>query len=464
MPLTTTPYPYQRKAAAKIEVFGGRALVGDDMGLGKTFEALLWARRNPEVMEHCPIIVVTPAGLKWSWEREAMIHMAMQAHVLETRRPIKRAPVGGWKILVINYEILDAWLPLLRSLKPKLVIVDECHMISNMATKRYKAVKTLVEGVPHLLCLSGTPLTNQPAELFPTLNLLRPDLFPSFGEFVHEYTIPKLTPWGWTFARPRKRKLPKLHRFLKKNVMIRRLKEDVLHELPEKTRVVVPLEITAKARKEYDRAERDFIGWLKLRSPAKAKRASRAEQVTKVSYLKRLIAKLKTDRVCEWIDNFLKENDGKLVVFGVHRSILEGLQERYSKISVLVNGSVKGRKRQQRVDRFRDDKNIRLFFGNMKSAGVGLNGLTAANHCAFIEFGWTPGEHNQAEDRIHRIGQVMPAFCHYLVVRNTIEDRLCSIIHEKQKTLTTILDGKGALNLEQDVMAILLNDLARRAA
>lgn len=434
--MTTKPYAYQSDGALQIERFGGRALLADEQGLGKTLTSLLWARRNPEAR---PAVVVCPASVKYNWQAEALRHFGLRADVLEGTRPPAQSLAGAAPLLVLNYEIVGAWLKHLKALRPRLVILDEAQAVCNRKAQRSKNAKALCEGVPHVIALSGTPLVNRPAELWQVLNLVRPDLFPKFWPFAQRYAGPELKRWGWTFNGATN--LDELNKILRETVMIRRLKKDVLRELPPKRRASVTLPLAGP--QEYLRAERNFLNWLNAIDAARAARASRAEQVARLTYLRCLVGRLKLPAVFQWIDDYLEGCDDKLVVFGVHKEVLGPLAQRYQGECVTVDGSVVGRNRQKAVDRFQADPNTRLFFGNIKAAGKGLT-LTAAPAVAMVEFPWTPGDLAQAEDRIHRIGQTREACIYFLTAKDTVEDKLVRVIGRKQAVLDQTLDGLPA--------------------
>lgn len=436
--MRTDLYNYQKKGVRRIEGFDIRALLADEMGLGKTLQFLATLRRNHK---RCmPAVVVCPASLKWNWARESLMHIGCRAYIAEGRTPPDHAPIkANIRLVIINYEILPYWMDWLEDLNPQLVGVDECQYIKNRDAQRTKSVKMLCRNRPHIVMMSGTPLTSRPAELWPALNILMPEEFNSFMTYAWDYCKPRRTPWGWEYKGATN--LDELHELLTETCMIRRRKTDVLHELPDKTRVVIPFDLPRHARKEYEYAESNFMRWLaKSSGKATAKRARKAEQLVKMGYLKRLAASLKYDSTTEWVDNFFDDTDGKLVLFGVHQKIIKPLVERYKSMAVFVDGSVTGHKRQVAVDQFQTKDKVRLFVGNLQAAGVGLT-LTAAHNAAFAELGWTPGEHTQGEDRIHRIGQSNAATCYYLVARNTIEEDLCRILQEKQAVLEATLDG-----------------------
>jgi SWI/SNF-related matrix-associated actin-dependent regulator 1 of chromatin subfamily A len=144
-----------------------------------------------------------------------------------------------------------------------------------------------------------------------------------------------------------------------------------------------------------------------------------------------------------WIRDFLDGSSEKLVVFARHRAILKRLPREFHRIFVAVDGSVRGKKRQAAVDRFQNDPKIRLFLGNMKAAGHGLN-LTAASSVLFLELGWTPAEHEQAEDRVLRIGQEAGSVnVYYLIGRGTVEERILEMLADKRDICGKVLDGVG---------------------
>lgn len=429
----TKLYDYQKRGVLRLEALKGRALLADEMGLGKTIQALYYHKRNKKGTT----IVICPASLKWNWAREASVHIGEQAEIVEGKKPPTMEGFNQNRLIIINYEILGAWVAYLRKLKPSLIILDECHYIKNRKAKRTKAVRLLCKGVKEVIAMSGTPLTNRPAELFPILNLICPSKFRSFMPYAMRYCDAKKNPWGWDFKGAKN--LKELHSKLTDLMMIRRKKKDVLKDLPEKSRSVITVPISN--RKEYDEAEDDLIAWLSKTSVGAAKRAASAERLVRMGYLKRLAAELKIDSVVEWIKNFLEETNEKLVVFGIHKKVIERLKDEFPN-SVVLSGTTKAKDRQTVVDTFQNDKSTRLFIGNLQAAGVGIT-LTAASTILFAELGWTPSEHSQGEDRIHRIGQRNAAMCYYMIAGNTIEEKLSEIIQNKQSVLSATLDGEG---------------------
>lgn len=446
-------YPFQEESIDKIEDFDGRVLLALEMGLGKTLTSLMALKRNPDWL---PALVVCPASVKYTWEHEALSKLQMQSSICEGMKPPRfngRDFRTATPLTIINYDILNAWKEYLKKLKFKTLILDESHNIANQKAKRTKAVKDISRRIPRTFALSGTPLTNRPAELWSTLNILWPDRYKSFWDFANSYCNSRWTPWGWRHDGAQN--LDKLHQELISQGMIRRRKADVLQELPDKVRRVIPCEL--RRPEEYELARTDFIAWLRQNQGHKVRRAAKAQALIKIGYLLRIAARLKMKSVVDWANQFLEETDEKLILFAVHRKAIDVLQRRIKAHSVVVDGSVTGRKRKIAVDQFQNNRNTRVFIGNIKAAGVGIT-LTAASEVGFAEMYWRPGDHIQAEDRPHRIGQKNTVFINYFVARNTIEEDLCQILEKKQRIISSVLDGKQNpedLNIYEDLLKII---------
>lgn len=316
------------------------------------------------------------------------------------------------------------------------MLVHNCQYLQSRGTKRTRQVRRLCRGVGKVIALSGTPLTIRPAELWPTLNLLWPDEFPSFFTFAHRHCGPRKRPWGWEFKGAVR--VPELNKTLKRCGMIRRRKEDVLKDLPPKTRYTVQVPLSDPA--EYREAEEGFLKWLaKTHGRSKARRAAAVEKLVKVGYMLRLTGRLKRPAVQTWVENFRDRAAGKLITFGYHKHMVRGLYEKFPG-SVIIDGSVTGRARQRAVDRFTRVKSCRFLFGNMIAAGTGWNG-TAANDVAVTELYWKSGVLAQAEDRPHRVGQTGEVRVWYLIARGTVEEELADLIDKRQRVVEGVLDG-----------------------
>jgi len=425
-------YPFQYEGVSFIERKDGKALIGDEMGLGKTAQALAWLQLHPEKR---PAVIVCPASLKLNWKKETEIWLENPQTQILSGTKVEEEITG--KIVIINYDILTAWLEKLKEIEPVVLILDEVHAIKNNSAKRTKTVKSLAKGIPHIIALSGTPIVNRPIEFYNALKLVDNEgIFPNFWSFAMRYCNAKHTRFGWDFSGSSNTE--ELHEKAKK-VMIRRLKKDVLNDLPEKTRSFIPLELTNTG--EYQKAENDFIQWVRETKGKEASyRAENAQAVVKIEALKQLAVRGKLPQAIEWIKDFLETGE-KLVVFATHIETIDSLMKEFKEIAVKVDGSVTNEDRQKAVEKFQNDNTCKLFIGNIKAAGVGLT-LTASSNVAFLELPWSPGDLVQAEDRVHRIGQKNAVNIHFLLASGTIEEAIAKMLDSKRQVLDSVLDGK----------------------
>lgn len=442
------PLKFQKASIQKAcRDFKCRSLLAFDMGLGKTLTSLWCIREYPLAR---PLVIVCPAIMKFYWQQEAAKVLGVEPIILNGTKP----HLVDSDIVVINYDILQYWVDKLRLIRPKAVILDECQAYKNLRSKRTRAVKRLCKGVRKLLALSGTPLQNRPIELWPIVNMLRPSEFPSRRSFGRKYCGPKWTPWGWQFTGATNTE--ELHEKLVSTCMIRVRTEDVVKDLPEKNRQVIPVEM--RRPQEYKRASEDFLHWLMEKNPDKLKTALRAEALVRMTTLLKLAAKLKLKSVVEWVNTFLTDSDEKLVVFAKHHKMIEALTRRCKAESLVITGKTPQKKRSDFVSRFQNDNKARLLIGNVRAAGIGIT-LTAANHEAIVELDWEPAVLLQAEKRIHRLGTRRPCWFHYLIAYGTIEEKLCKAIQKKQQIITAVLDGEQMSGEDFDLFDMLIDEL-----
>jgi len=250
-----TLYPYQIEGVSFIEQKNGRALIADEMGLGKTVQALSWLQLHPNKR---PVLIICPSSLKINWKREAIKWLNYcNPEILYGTKP---HPING-DIIIVNYDILFQWLPQLRKFKFEVIIADEAHYIKNFDAKRTVAFNRLSRNkIPHLIALTGTPIENKPIELLSIIQSINPSLFPNYETFIHRFCGGNDNAFGNKRNASGASNTFELNSILKKTIMIRRKKMDVLKDLPTKQIVKVPLEITNKL--EYQNAEKQFIRYI----------------------------------------------------------------------------------------------------------------------------------------------------------------------------------------------------------
>lgn len=437
---------YQKQGVRFLNEHGGRALLADEMGLGKTIQALAWIQLNRKTS--APALVICPASLKENWRREVNTHTTLSCVVLAGKYPIHIS--GDFDVYIINYDVLPGWTDALAQ-QFKTVILDEGQYIKNRKSKRSKAALKIVKNVPHVISITGTPVVNRPIELFNALSMIRPSLFPSFWKFAERYCGASFDGYGWDFSGATN--IKELHNLLVSSVMIRRLKKDVLKELPEKQRVVVPLPLSNESA--YKEAEDNTRSWIRDNDrPASAL----LNGMSQIEALKQEAVSQKMDSVRSWLLDFMEDTDKKVIIFAHHLFVLDALQEICRPFGVVrVDGSVKDR--MKIVDRFNNEDGVRVFLGQIQAAGVGIN-LTAADTVIFVEFEWAPSDHDQAEDRAHRFGQKKAVTAYYLVGQGTVDEDLLRGLDKKRKIISRTIDGTSVD--DEDLVSYLLKNIKRR--
>jgi len=434
-PLLKTPRKFQKEAVQFFEDNNGLCLLGDEMGLGKTISALAWAAYRSDLKK---ILIICPASLKLNWERELKQTIPKsKSHVISGRTTYP-LPHDA-RFFIINYAIIWNWMDELINYGIDAMIIDECHNIKNDQTKQTKATVYIGNTSNHVIGLSGTPLVNRPIEFFNFLKLVRPDLFKNKFQYAIRYCKAHKTRFGWNMNGASNTK--ELHSILIDNgIMLRRMKSEVLKDLPPIVRTVIPLDINN--RKEYREELLSVKNWTTNNINDIKENKKKIEGLAKLQALRKKAVLGKMDGVFEWLDNFL-DSDQKIIVFGWHLDILDMVEDRYKKIVVRIDGSTPIDKRQKYVDLFQNDKRVRMFAGNIKAAKEGLT-LTAASNECFIETTWSPGDQDQAEGRAHRIGQKDSVNVWYFVAKDTIEEDILSAVDSKRKVISNVIDGKDA--------------------
>lgn len=430
---TATPSlkPFQREDIASLRKFNYRALIANSPGTGKTIICLSAIAQDAAALT--PTLIVAPASVVTNWRREAQKWISgVKVHnVVDTRSPIPRNAhlyIISWSLLPVRYlELLG--------LRCKLIIADEAHAAKNEEALRTQALGILARRAPHLILLTGTPLINRPGEMDALRDLLG---------------VPEGQP------------IP----------MLRRLLEDVVPEIPPKTRSTLPITLRPKDAAEYESAEEDFADWLETElarrmshgeALATAQRALAAEALVKTGYLRRLLGQAKVHAASDWIARAVRLGE-PVVVFAEHREVIEKLQDllKRQRIGyVTIEGSVGRSDRQHAIDLFQAGK-VPVFIGS-KAASTGIT-LTRAKHLLFVERYYTSAEEEQAEDRIRRIGQTQPTTIWFLHATETIDDRIATIIETKREMVRKAIGAADIAERDEDAAVELIASWSTHAA
>lgn len=443
-----TLMPFQVEGVRWLHQKRGVGLLADEQGLGKTIQALAYAIATSD--KSFPVLVVTLASLKYNWRAEIhSLDSNLRVHIFNGRTS---TTIPEADFYIINYDILAAWKPTLQKhLNLRLIILDECQKIKNNKAGRTKATLGLASDIKKKIALSGTPITSRPIEFYNIIKLLNPNLVGTRWQFGFRYCNAKLTQFGWDLTGASNTK--ELHKLVSEHIMLRRLKLDVLKELPPKTIRVIPVDISN--RKEYSNITGQVKGWY-LENKDRVNRGSLGVEVkAKLSSLRLVAVRGMLDSVYDWIDNYL-ESGNKLTVYAWHREIVETIYAHYKSKAVVVYGGVPPEERHVRVQKFQNDPECKLFIGNVLAAGTGLT-LTAACQSLIVESSFSPGDMKQVEDRIHRITQKHHVFINYMVAINTVMERIVSVLDKQMKVVTGVLDGTDVP--EDELLVSLLKGL-----
>jgi SWI/SNF-related matrix-associated actin-dependent regulator 1 of chromatin subfamily A len=448
--------PYQ-KAGIAYALSRPATLIADEMGLGKTIQAI--GVINADTSIHRAIIIC-PASLKLNWARELQRWLLRAIDI-----SIDRIGTG---ISIINYERVAALRAEIDVTVSDLLVVDECHYLKNGKTKRTISILGKGDRDPakrvapiaarRRLFLTGTPVVNRPVELWPILHAIDPDdLGRSWNGFTARYCGAHHN--GFGFDTSGATHLLELQAKLRASVMVRRLKADVLTELPPKRRQVVVIPANGAAARavaaENAVAERHEARLTTLRVAVELAKAgtdteydaavaalSSAGRIlfTEISAARHHTAVAKLPIVIEHLRESIEV--GKVVVMCHHVDIAAAIAAELH--GVVLTGETGITDRQARVDRFQTDPDCRLFIGTIGAAGVGIT-LTAAAHVVFAELDWVPGNISQAEDRCHRIGQAGNVLIQHIVLDGSLDARMAEILVEKQRILDAALDRAAEL-------------------
>jgi SWI/SNF-related matrix-associated actin-dependent regulator 1 of chromatin subfamily A len=453
-------FPFQQEGVIRMLKQNGNILLADEQGLGKTPQASMFLRLKSESL---PALIISPASLKYNWRKEVKKWCGVDSMILSGKTPEKilKSDLKKYPVCIINYDILGSenpedkkrekrrkelcekvgekykkklpavigWVDELIAKGFKTLICDECQCLGELSTIRTRAVHKLAESLPECtkIMISGTPYETKTLQFFPILKVVNPEQFNNEWQFKFRYCDPVRNRFGWEF-----KGLSNGHELHEKisKFMIRRLKCNVLKDLPPKIRSVIPMEISKDGILRYQRVERE-LDELILKKEKNA--------LSKIAELKQVAVEVKKESAIRFIKDYLEAND-KVIVFIWHKKIYDFLMDEFRGIAVGIVGDTKAEMRAKAEEEFQNNPKIKLFVGNIESAGVGLT-LTASSSVVFLEFGMTAPSMVQAEDRVHRIGQKSDSvLAQYLIFENSIESDVMSVFNDRFANLTEVLD------------------------
>ena len=436
-------YPYQQTAVEFARSTGGRCIFGDDCGLGKTVEALAYITSLPSP----DVLIVCPASVLYKWQRDAKTWAGREAELIVN----STAPLGTTRFDICSYAIMTRrWQELVG--RYTTIVLDEFQAIKNFKAQRTRAAKKLTAYAHHILMLSGNPFLNWPIELFNALHILDPKAWPSVREYGNRYCGGLSERGLWQGAT----NLDELRERLKP-YMIRRLKSEVLSELPPLTRTQIPVDIPNRTEYNQVRAQvREAIAALDPNHKGYFVNA-----LDKLNMLRKVVGAGKAEIAVQWVEEMMEQlgADAKIVLYAHHYEVVKYLADALIKYGVVTyTGKDDAKTRDYKVGMFRSPGGPRIMvITSAGGEGIDLYGERGVDvsRIVLVEREWTPSAEAQVEARLHRIGQTNAVDAYYLVARKTIDEKLAALVEQKRKTLSAVF-GESAVRM---VIADLIREM-----
>ncbi len=445
-----------------------KTFIADEMGLGKTLQAIATVHS----LKAFPCLIVCPNTLKYNWRNEIQKWIPNNSYFLFTPTNIIGLSTGlvneNTDFHIINYEFLKNSIEDFQTIQYKSIIFDESHYLKNETAARTQLCKKLTKSVEHIFLLTGTPVLNRPTELMSQLKIIN-----KLHEFGGEDGFKRsfcLTGYGGKVIGVKD--LDILNFRMRESCYIRRNKKDVLKDLPPKQREIIQLDIDN--REEYEIAETSAIYELKNEYSKigtidgfleDSQKRFMANALVRIEVLKHLSARGKLSSICDCITDFIESGE-KLVVFAHHIDIQKQLFKYFDEMksddfyptSIFADQDILERQKNQ--DKFQSDEKCKLIILSLEVGGTGIN-LTSASNVAFVELGWNPAKHDQAEDRCHRIGQYDSVTAYYFIGNGTIDEDIHALIEKKRVWVDATTEGNNP-SKQINILSDLIHKIMRK--
>ena len=421
-----------------LNTVGWGGILADDMGLGKTVQALSMLSYYNQEEGELKALVVCPTTLMYNWENEIKKFTPSLTWRIHhgNQRGKKPEDLEGANVLITTYGTLRSDIQLLIKSRFDYVILDESQAIKNPASKVTKAACLLK--ARNRICMSGTPLQNNTFDIYAQMNFLNPGLLGSVEFFRNEFSTP-IDKFGEQEQKDHLKKL--LYPFI-----LRRTKEQVAKDLPEKTETILFCEMEDQQRNIYDsyrNSYRDKILGVIDEHGVGRSQLTILQGLMKLRQICDSPAILNEDEKypnhsikLEELTREITENIGehKALIFSQFLGMLSLIKQKLFENNIefeYFDGSTSAGDRQKAIENFQENDNCRVFLISLKAGGVGLN-LTAADYVYIVDPWWNPAVEQQAIDRTHRIGQTKNIFAYRMICKDTIEDKILQLQERKR--------------------------------
>ncbi len=422
-------------------------ILADDMGLGKTIQTLSFLQHLREKNGKLLALVVCPTTLLFNWQNELKKFtptLTFQIHHGGSRIK-KNLGDGQVEVIITTYGTLRSDIKMFSEINFDYVILDESQAIKNPASKVTKAAGLLK--ATNRLCLSGTPLQNNTFDIYAQMNFLNPGMLGSVEFFKHNFSMP-------IDKFDEKEQKEHLRKFVFPFIL-RRTKEQVAKDLPEKQEMVLYCEMGDAQRKIYEAYRNDYrdklIGMVEekgiqksqlsiLQGLMKLRQICDSPAILKDEAYPNESVKL-TELIREITENI---GDHKALVFSQFLGMLGLIRAELTRLGIeyeYFDGGSTIQERERAIERFQNESSCRVFLISLKAGGVGLN-LTAADYVYIVDPWWNPAVEQQAIDRTHRIGQTKNIFAYRMICNDTVEDKILKLQDRKRSLAKDLISDE----------------------
>lgn len=456
-----TPYQHQ-KDGIKFLLSKRGCVLADDMGLGKTYQSIIAALESGAKK----ILIVCPSSVKINWEREIQYFQCYDTVIIEGRE---------WKdakFTIINYDILKNFHTLktevnkdgynriegqyLLDSKFDLCIIDEAHKLKNKDSIRGAIMSDVCKNVENVWLLSGTPIANRPMDYFNLLKLIKSPLTENWKYYATRYCEGKQI--TTTLKNGYKKKvwltngasnLEELS-IKTRNIFLRRMKTEI-EDMPDKLVIPTYHKLDKNQLKQYDDLWEEYL----IERAKNNKKGDVSKDLVELLLLRKFIAMETIPETIAMTENIIEQGN-KVIIFTNFTEELLVLAAHFKDVAVTHYGGMNDKNKQRSIDNFQKNDKVKVFIGNIISAGVGIT-LTEANYVIFNSFDWVPGNNEQAEDRSYRIGQKNNVTVYYQLFADTVSTRMWYTLQNKKDIINTIMGGNELS--DNEIIDIMVNEI-----
>lgn len=478
------------------------ACLADDMGLGKTIQVLAYLQYRKESCEPIPIsghspaqeaalqaqlnlfqsgqtevknapvgegmhacsLVVVPTSLIYNWvsEAKAHTHLKVYVHTGFNRTRLVKEVCKLYDLIVSSYGTVRNDIDLFSQIEFNAIVLDESQAIKNPSSQTASSVNQL--RARHKIVMTGTPVENSITDLWSQINFLNPGILGPFNYFSKKFVS--------SIEKEGNEEDTKHLKNIVRPFILRRTKDQVATDLPNKTEKIVYCEMSEEQKQKYESIKSLFrnellnsihengfkkSNFMILNGLIKLRQIANHPVLADADYLG---LSGKFEQITQSLHNVL-ESGHKVLVFSQfvqHLALIKTYLDGQGLPYYYIAGNVPAMERKQLVDKFQNKSEAAIFLISLKAGGTGLN-LTAADYVFLLDPWWNPAVERQAMDRTHRIGQNKPVFVYKFITKDTIEEKIVNLQEKKQKVSDDILDTEAHFvnNLEEDTLNVLLD-------